>query len=124
MGANLFEYRDFDPKTAASFALAHWRRTNRDRSHVNLAARTLQDGQWRGRCLGRRCAAMRTVTAADEHHGETGRTRNRGKLRLAVTALRRVGRNRRSAVGTVESLRFHTSGPHASCSRDARGLTL
>ena len=50
---------------------------------------------------------MRTELAADEHHGETGRTRNRGKLRFAVAALRRVGRNRRAAVGTVESLRLH-----------------
>src|SRR2546428_345625 len=50
---------------------------------------------------------MRAVLAADKHHGETGRTGNRGQLRFAVAALRRVGRNRRAAVRTVESLRLH-----------------
>src|SRR5712691_6550991 len=110
MHANPLEHRDFDPKTAASFALAHGFRANRDRSHVNLAARTLQNRQWRGLAFGRCCAAVRTELAADEHHAEAGRTRNRGKLRLAVTALRRVRRNRRSAVGTVESLRLHDLG--------------
>ena len=42
VGANLFEYRDLNPKPAAALALAHGLRANRDRSHVNLAARTLQ----------------------------------------------------------------------------------
>src|SRR5713226_7530018 len=50
---------------------------------------------------------MRTETAANEHHGETGRTRNRGQLRLAVAADRRVRRNRRATIGTVEGLGFH-----------------
>src|SRR5713226_8499897 len=107
MHTNLFKHRDFDPKTAAALALAHGFRANRDRSHFRLAARTLQNRQWRGLAFGRCCAAVRTELAADEHHAKAGRTRNRGKLRLAVTALRRVRRNRRSAVWTVESLCFH-----------------
>src|SRR5437899_3059096 len=57
---------------------------------------------------------MRAVLAADKHHGETGRTGNRGQLRFAVAALRRVGRNRRAAVRTVESLRLHLF-PERAC---------
>ena len=107
VGANLFEYRDFDPKPAASFALAHGLGANLDRSHVSLAARTLQNGQWRGRAFGRRCAAVRTELAADKHHAKTRRAGDGRQLRFAVAALRRVGRNRRATVGTVESLRLH-----------------
>src|SRR5258707_9307130 len=80
VGANLLEYRDLNPKPAAALALAHGFRANRDRCHLNLTARTFQNRQWRGRSFGRRGAAMRTVLAADEHHGETGWTRNRGQL--------------------------------------------
>ena len=70
VGANLFEGCDFDPKPAASIALAHRLGANRDRGHVNLAAWTLQHRQLRGCWLDGRGAAVRAVLAPDEHHAE------------------------------------------------------
>ena len=105
--ANLLERRYLDPKSTASFALAHRFRADRYRSHVNLATRTLQHGQLRGGRLNRRRATVRTILAADEHHSKARRASDGRELRFTIPALRRVGRDRGATVWTVESLRFH-----------------
>jgi len=71
IGADFFKRRDLDPKPRASFALTHGHRAQSDRRHLRLAARALQHRQLRGGGLYCRGAAMRTVLAANEHHGET-----------------------------------------------------
>ena len=70
IGADLFESSDLEPQAATASAFAHRRPAECNRQHVALAFGTLQSRE-RGRFrFGGRRAAMRTMTAADEHHGE------------------------------------------------------
>ena len=80
IGADVFKCRDLNPKPRTSLAFAHRGGAQSDRRHLRLTTRALQHRQFRGGGLRRRGAAMRTVLTANEHHGETGRARNRGEL--------------------------------------------
>lgn len=76
IGANLFEGSNLEPQAATASAFAHRRRAECDRQHIALALGTLQSGE-RGSFRVRGCrAAMRTMAAADEHHGEARRARD------------------------------------------------
>src|SRR5207253_10973346 len=107
MHANPLESRHLNPKTIASLALAHRLGADCYRRHINLAAWALQYGQRRRRRLCRLRAAMRTILAANEHHAEARRASDSRELRFTEPALRRVGRDCRATVWTVESLCFH-----------------
>ena len=50
---------------------------------------------------------MRTVTTADEHHAETRAACDGRELRFTILALRRVRRNCRAAVRTIEGFSLH-----------------
>src|SRR2546423_15683336 len=90
LAANIFKRCDLEPNSATTITLAHRLRSERERRHVNDAARTFHNRKTAGGGGYGRSPAMWTVLTAKEHHREACWTRDGRELRFAITALRRV----------------------------------